>query len=161
MKEVYSYSSSGLSPLFKFADTWIGSGSSLLFLCLLFALSYAWIRLKCKEGEYNHKQFSRIFFLTADIFLLFLLVVVLVEHPFERFSVHPREGYGLNPLLQNVWVVVHPPVLFLGYSLTLLAFALSLAGMLAEAFEGMQESSSGGGGGGSGCLLYTSPSPRD
>ncbi|MCW3132115.1 MAG: cytochrome c biogenesis protein CcsA [Candidatus Methanospirare jalkutatii] len=156
LKEVYSYSSSGLSPLFKFADTWIGSGSSLLFLCLLFALPYAWLRLKlCKGGDYSREreQFSRMFFLTADIILLLLLVVVLVEQPFERFSVHPREGYGLNPLLQNVWVVVHPPVLFLGYSLTLLAFALSLAGMLAEAFEGTQESgggSSGGGGGGSG-----------
>ena len=148
LKEVYSYSSSGLSPLFKFADTWIGSGSSLLFLCLLFALPYAWLRLKlCKMGDYSceREQFSRIFILTADIFLLFLLVVVLVEQPFDRFSVHPREGYGLNPLLQNVWVVVHPPVLFLGYSLTLLAFALSLAGMLAEAFEGTQESGGGSG----------------
>ncbi|UYZ39942.1 MAG: cytochrome c biogenesis protein CcsA [Candidatus Methanospirare jalkutatii] len=159
LKEVYSYSSSGLSPLFKFADTWIGSGSSLLFLCLLFALSYAWLRLKlCKIGNYSREkeQFSRMFFLTADIILLLLLVVVLVEHPFERFSVNPREGYGLNPLLQNVWVVVHPPVLFLGYSLTLLAFALSLAGMLAEAFEGTQESGgggSGGGGGGSGGVV--------
>ena len=112
LKEVYSYSSSGLSPLFKFADTWIGSGSSLLFLCLLFALPYAWLRLKlCKVGDYSREreQFSRMFFLTADIILLLLLVVVLVEQPFERFSVHPREGYGLNPLLQNVWVVVHPP----------------------------------------------------
>ena len=159
LKEVYSYSSSGLSPLFKFADTWIGSGSSLLFLCLLFALPYAWLRLKlCKGGDYSceKEQFSRMFFLTADIILLLLLVVVLVEQPFERFSVHPREGYGLNPLLQNVWVVVHPPVLFLGYSLTLLTFALSLAGMLAEAFEGTQESGGGsgsGGGGGSGVVV--------
>ncbi len=155
LKEVYSYSSSGLSPLFKFADTWIGSGSSLLFLCLLFALPYAWLRLKlCKGGDYSREreQFSRMFFLTADIILLLLLVVVLVEQPFERFSVHPREGYGLNPLLQNVWVVVHPPVLFLGYSLTLLTFALSLAGMLAEAFEGTQESGGGSGGGGSGVV---------
>ena len=153
LKEVYSYSSSGLSPLFKFADTWIGSGSSLLFLCLLFALPYAWLRLKlCKVENYSREreQFSRMFFLTADIILLLLLVVVLVEQPFERFSVHPREGYGLNPLLQNVWVVVHPPVLFLGYSLTLLAFALSLAWMLAEAFEGTQESGGSGGGSGSG-----------
>jgi len=161
LKEVYSYSSSGLSPLFKFADTWIGSGSSLLFLCLLFALSYAWLRLKlCKVENYSREreQFSRMFFLTADIILLLLLVVVLVERPFERFPVHPREGYGLNPLLQNVWVVVHPPVLFLGYSLTLLTFALSLAGMLAEAFEGTQESgggSSGSSGSGSGVVAKT------
>ncbi|BDD11240.1 cytochrome c assembly protein [Fulvitalea axinellae] len=42
----------------------------------------------------------------------------------------PEDGTGLNPLLQNIWMVIHPPVLFLGYALALIPFAFALAGMV-------------------------------
>ncbi|MCP4459423.1 MAG: cytochrome c biogenesis protein CcsA [Cytophagales bacterium] len=41
----------------------------------------------------------------------------------------PEDGTGLNPLLQNYWMVVHPPMLFLGFSLTMVPFAYAIAGM--------------------------------
>ncbi|NOT74827.1 MAG: cytochrome c biogenesis protein CcsA [Cyclobacteriaceae bacterium] len=41
----------------------------------------------------------------------------------------PKEGNGLNPLLQNYWMVIHPPTLFLGFALTLVPFAFCMAGM--------------------------------
>jgi cytochrome c-type biogenesis protein CcmF len=41
----------------------------------------------------------------------------------------PKDGNGLNPLLQNYWMVIHPPTLFLGYALTLVPFAYCLAGL--------------------------------
>ena len=41
----------------------------------------------------------------------------------------PKDGNGLNPLLQNYWMVIHPPTLFLGFALTLVPFAFCMAGM--------------------------------
>ncbi len=41
----------------------------------------------------------------------------------------PKDGTGLNPLLQNYWMVIHPPTLFLGFALTLVPFAFCLAGL--------------------------------
>jgi cytochrome c-type biogenesis protein CcmF len=41
----------------------------------------------------------------------------------------PKDGNGLNPLLQNYWNVIHPPTLFLGYALTLVPFAFAIAGL--------------------------------
>jgi len=41
----------------------------------------------------------------------------------------PKDGNGLNPLLQNYWMVIHPPTLFLGFALTLIPFAFCLAGL--------------------------------
>ena len=42
----------------------------------------------------------------------------------------PEDGTGLNPLLQNYWMVIHPPMLFLGFALTVVPFSFAVAGML-------------------------------
>lgn len=47
----------------------------------------------------------------------------------------PKEGQGLNPLLQNYWMVIHPPVLFLGFALTLVPFSYCLAGLWLRKFS--------------------------
>ncbi|MGE9616985.1 MAG: cytochrome c biogenesis protein CcsA [Solitalea-like symbiont of Acarus siro] len=45
------------------------------------------------------------------------------------------DGNGLNPLLQNYWMVIHPPVLFLGYASTLIPFAIVVAGLLMRKYK--------------------------
>ncbi len=47
----------------------------------------------------------------------------------------PADGTGLNPLLQNYWMVIHPPVLFLGYATTLVPFAFCIAGLWKKKYE--------------------------
>src|SRR5690606_6887173 len=42
----------------------------------------------------------------------------------------PEDGTGLNPLLQNIWMVIHPPTLFLGYASTLIPFAFLIGGLV-------------------------------
>jgi cytochrome c-type biogenesis protein CcmF len=61
--------------------------------------------------------------------LIFYLVLVLIRSPFERFSIVPIDGSGLNPNLQSFWMIIHPPIVFLGYVFVLFAFALTLARM--------------------------------
>ncbi|MCW3136172.1 MAG: cytochrome c biogenesis protein CcsA [Canidatus Methanoxibalbensis ujae] len=138
LKEVFLYSSSGLPLMFKIANTWIGESSSLLFMCLVFALSYLFLRLSASSSpSVRRAQFSSMLFLIADVFLLFLIIIVIVENPFESIQPEsiqpPVEGMGLNPLLQNVWVLIHPPVLFIGYSLTMFSFSIALARMITSA----------------------------
>lgn len=47
----------------------------------------------------------------------------------------PQDGTGLNPLLQNYWMVIHPPVLFLGYATTLIPFAFCIAGLWQKQYK--------------------------
>ena len=47
-----------------------------------------------------------------------------------------RDGNGLNPLLQNYWMTIHPPVLFLGFSATIVPFAFAIAGLWKKDFGG-------------------------
>lgn len=46
----------------------------------------------------------------------------------------PEDGTGLNPLLQNIWMVIHPPTLFLGYASTVIPFAFLLAGLVTKRY---------------------------
>ncbi|MBM3456334.1 MAG: cytochrome C biogenesis protein, partial [Bacteroidetes bacterium] len=46
----------------------------------------------------------------------------------------PEDGTGLNPLLQNIWMVIHPPTLFLGYASTLVPFAFLIAGLVTKRY---------------------------
>ena len=62
----------------------------------------------------------------VEMFFLFLLVVH--NNPFETFlTENPTDGTGLNPLLQNYWMTIHPPTLFLGFASTVVPFAFAIA----------------------------------
>ncbi len=63
----------------------------------------------------------------APIFLLFILTV---QSPFRLLAVAAADGAGLNPLLQDPWMTIHPPTLFLGYSSLIVPFALAMATMV-------------------------------
>lgn len=127
LKEVYTYSSSGLTLPYKVGGPWIGSSGSMLFVTFFLVLVYFVFRIKGlgKESE-SHTTTYKI----LDLFLIFLLLVTLLQSPFERLPIVPPDGAGLNPLLQTFWVLVHPPVIFLGYVFVFFAFALTLAGMI-------------------------------
>jgi cytochrome c-type biogenesis protein CcmF len=135
LQEVYTYSSSSLSIWYKLGDPWIGSSGSMLFLTFLFTIVYFVYRFKESETEDEKRSTFRItLYKIADIFLIFFILVVLLHSPFERFpmsmTMTPPDGAGLNPLLQTFWVLIHPPVVFLGYAFVFFAFALTLTGMI-------------------------------
>lgn len=48
----------------------------------------------------------------------------------------PEDGTGLNPLLQNIWMVIHPPIIFLGFALSLVPFAYAVAGLMQRDYRG-------------------------
>ncbi len=129
-REVYTYSSSSLSVLYKLGGPWIGSSGSVLFITMLLALGYGFYRARRYEQE---NPVEMVTYQILDLFLVFFILVTLWQSPFRQLAVIPPEGMGLNPLLQTPWVVTHPPVIFLGYVAVFFAFILMLAGMIVPA----------------------------
>jgi cytochrome c-type biogenesis protein CcmF len=120
---VAQYSSRALSPALAFAASWAGQeGSILLWVTLLALLGIALMR---QPGALAGPA---MFFLSGVQTLL--LTLLLARGPFRLSAVVPGDGLGLNPLLEDPWMVVHPPVLFLGYAALAVPFALALAALV-------------------------------
>jgi cytochrome c-type biogenesis protein CcmF len=125
--EVYSHSTTSLPVSSKLYASWAGSGGSILLLTVLLAVVYFIIRLKTNKTSNSYNIFSS---KTIGIILAFFLLLCIMKNPFATFEgVIPQEGGGLNPALQTVYMVVHPPIVFLGYAFLALAFVLVLAAM--------------------------------
>ena len=69
--------------------------------------------------------------------LSFLLMLLIVKNPFAPIEgdVIPADGRGLNPLLQNFWMQIHPPILFLGFASMAPPFALALGALLRRRYQ--------------------------
>jgi len=131
---VWGYSSRAL-PLHLLVTTfWAGQEGSFLF----WALCGSVIGLVLMA--YTRRK--RIEFETMTIYALvqsFLLLLLIVKSPFRfiwdanpgQFAVGmiPADGRGLNPLLQNVWMIAHPPVLFIGFAAMAVPFAFAISAL--------------------------------
>jgi cytochrome c-type biogenesis protein CcmF len=119
-EEVYAYSSSGLSLAGRLYASWASSAGSWLFLTFLLALGYLIIRFKMRDRELEVKAFRFL-----DVMLLFFILVILLQSPFKLYPEAMMDGRGLNPLLQTPWMLIHPPIVFIGYVLAFLSFAFT------------------------------------
>ncbi len=103
--------SSTIKPLiFKISAAWAShEGSILLWLCLLNCVALAALYFAPKEArEYKVAIIS-------TIQLLFCSFIYFTSNPFIALSFMPQEGLGLNPILQDEALAIHPPTLYLGY----------------------------------------------
>ena len=126
---VYDYSSSDLSTPLLVSALWAGQSGSLLLWTLLTAVIGIVLALSSGKDE----PYRMPFFLLAQ---LYLIVLLISKSPFA--TLHgpiPPEGSGLNPLLQNIWMIIHPPFLFLGYALLTVPFAMALGSLLKREFN--------------------------
>ncbi len=120
---IAEYSSRALSPALTFAASWAGQEGSILLWALLMAL--VGVALMRQPGPLSRPA---MFFVALA--QLGLLVLLLVRSPFRVSHVTPADGQGLNPLLEDPWMVVHPPVLFVGYAAMVAPFALAGAALV-------------------------------
>ncbi len=126
--EVYSYSSSGLSPAYKLGGPWISGNGSLLFITFL--LSLVCLAYRRGVGGPSLTAFRSIAYRVLDIILIVFLALSLLQSPFGEVVPAPPDGVGLSPLLQSSWVLIHPPVIFFGYVLVFFAFALRVSALV-------------------------------
>lgn len=129
---VASYSSKELPLLYKISAFWAGQQGSLLLWLLIHAL--ASLYLCCG------KRMTPAGLTVYAILESLLVILVLAKSPFVASATAVQDGVGLNPLLQDPWMAVHPPVIFIGYALLAVPFAYAMGALLkSEAQESWLE----------------------
>src|SRR5438552_10275625 len=128
LEYVAAYSSSTLPTRYTVAALWGGQKGSLLFWALLLTLFTTIVQWQNRERNRALMPFVTATLMSVAIFFLFLLT--FVTDPFERLPVAAREGADLNPLLQNYWMMIHPPSLYLGYVGCSVPFAFGMAALV-------------------------------
>jgi cytochrome c-type biogenesis protein CcmF len=125
---IFHHSNRDLPAPYKFATLWSGQEGSLLFWSLLLSAYGLVLRLR-------HKTDSRLFahasVIIAAVQVFFLLLLNFAAHPFAVIEGSlPADGNGLNPLLQYPEMVIHPPMLYLGYVGFTVPFAFALGALI-------------------------------
>ncbi|SDE55367.1 cytochrome c biogenesis protein CcsA [Sporomusa acidovorans] len=121
---VWSYSAASLPLFYKLAVFWAGQEGSFL----LWLLFHSLIGLYLLKKGYLPKPAFIAYCMVQTV----LHIILLLKNP---FLLHPgpfTESMGLNPLLQDFWMVIHPPLIFMGYALLAVPFALAIGGLIAN-----------------------------
>ena len=126
---VANYSNRELDTYFKVAGLWAGQRGSLVFWTLLLSVFSS---IAVFLNRRRNREFMPYVSGTLLGLLSFLLVVLLFAdvNPFERMGFTPINGRGLNPQLQNYWMTIHPPTLYLGFTAFAVPFAFAVSALL-------------------------------
>ena len=113
-------------PLFyKISGTWGNHEGSLLLWLLVLTLFIFLFLIKSREQPKKYRILTLLF--QQIIIIGFFLFVLMTSNPFNYLFPIPNEGLGLNPILQDPALAIHPPILYLGYVGTSIIFSSSLA----------------------------------
>src|SRR3984957_275001 len=125
---IFHHSNRELPAAYKFAVLWSGQEGSLLFWSLLLSAYGLVLRLRYKTDP---RLFAYASVIIAAVQVFFLLLLNFAAHPFAIMQGSlPADGSGLNPLLQYPEMVIHPPMLYLGYVGFTVPFAFALAALI-------------------------------
>ena len=121
--------SNSLKPLiYKISGVWGNHEGSMLLWVLILALFGAIVAGFGRNLPPGLK--ARTLAVQAMISIGFLLFIILTSNPFERLDPAPLDGQGLNPLLQDPGLALHPPILYVGYVGFSIAFSFAVAALI-------------------------------
>lgn len=138
---VWSYSSKELPPWYLVASGYAGQEGSFmlwtLWVCLIGVVLLPYLKKRSWEAE------VMVFY---SLILVFLFLLLVVKNPFsfvwETFAKDgipigfaPPNGRGLNPLLHNIWITIHPPILFTGFAAMSVPFAFAMGAMIKREYQ--------------------------
>ena len=125
---VANHSNSRLPLIYRISGVWGGHEGSLLLWALILG---AWTgAVAMFTRQLPDVLTARVLSVMGLISIGILLFMLLTSNPFERLFPAPIEGRDLNPLLQDIGLAIHPPMLYLGYVGFSVAFAFSIAAMI-------------------------------
>ena len=128
IRSVAEYSNAALEPWFKVSALWGSQAGSLLLWAWLLT---AFAALVVARNRTAHRELMPVVIATLMMIAVFFLgLLSFVTSPFEVLAVVPDDGRGLNPLLQNPYMVSHPPLLYLGYVGLAVPFAFAVAALV-------------------------------
>jgi cytochrome c-type biogenesis protein CcmF len=125
---VASYSSTTLPTQYTVAALWGGQQGSLLFWSFMLVFFSAIVLVQNRERNRDLMPWVTATLMVVTAF--FLGLVTFIADPFERLPQAALEGSDLNPLLQNYWMMIHPPSLYTGYVSASVPFAFGIAALV-------------------------------
>lgn len=127
---VCSHSSRTLPLIYKLTALWSGSEGSLLFWLWILAVCASIVAFAKKTGE-----FCNINAVLQAMIMFFVIAIVFAADPFKLSGEFPLDGTGLKPILQNPFMIFHPPLIYLGYVGFSVPFAYALAALMEKDFQ--------------------------
>ena len=125
---VASNSNTALPLQYRIAGVWGGHEGSLLLWVMMLAV---WMVAVARFSRHLPQAvLARILAVMGLIAVGFLLFMLLTSNPFDRLFPAPPDGRDLNPLLQDMGMVTHPPLLYMGYVGFSVAFAFAIAALI-------------------------------
>ncbi len=128
VENVFENSHTAKPLLFKFTGTWGNHEGSMLLWVLVLTLFSAVLALRYKAVPRDLHGLT--LGVQALIVAAFLAFILFTSNPFNRLLPTPADGIGLNPLLQDVGLAIHPPFLYLGYVGFSIPFSFAVAALI-------------------------------
>ncbi len=132
---VASYSSTTLPLRYRIAALWGGMEGSMLFWVFILTSLTALVLVQNRHRNRELMPFVTATCMTVGMFFTWMLA--FITRPFELLPFVPVEGTDLNPLLQNYWMSIHPPSLYLGYVSWTIPFGFAIAALVTGRLDDM------------------------
>ncbi|MFN8535330.1 MAG: heme lyase CcmF/NrfE family subunit [Dehalococcoidia bacterium] len=133
LRFVALYTSNDAPLNFAVTSMWAGNAGSLLLwvLVLLFFSSIVAVTTRTRYRELAPYTLA----VLMGVAVFFLAMINFLDSPFQRLAAPVADGRGLNPLLENYWMQIHPPALYLGYVTASIPFAFAMAALLSRRLD--------------------------
>ena len=122
---VFNHSHTTKPLFYKISGTWGNHEGSLLLWLVVLTLFLFLFMLTSKNQPKNYRILTLLF--QQIIIIGFLIFLIKTSNPFNYIFPKPLEGLGLNPILQDPALAIHPPILYLGYVGSSIIFSSALA----------------------------------
>lgn len=127
---VANNSNSMLPWYYKFSAVWGGGHEGSLLLWILMLIGWT-LAVAIFSRKLPSVMVSQVLSVLGMVSVGFLLFIILTSNPFDRLLPNvPADGQDLNPLLQDIGLIMHPPMLYMGYVGFSVAFAFAIAALI-------------------------------
>ena len=134
-RTVYENSHTTKPFFYKLSGTWGNHEGSLLLWILVLTIFSLFFLISSRKYKKNYLTLT--LFFQQTIIIGFLFFTLLTSNPFDILFPSPIEGLGLNPILQDPALAIHPPILYVGYVGCSIIFSSSLAALISENINGV------------------------
>ncbi len=131
---VTQYSSRDLPLLYLISSFWAGQlGTFLLWLAMLAVCGMILTR--------GHDKLRDGVMTIVSLVGISLVIILIKKSPFEILAVTPPDGSGLNPLLQDFRMAIHPPIMFIGFATAAIPFAYGMSSLISRDYSNWESQS--------------------